>query len=426
MLADMVADVLPSKLPVLVRMPDGSTAGPPDSPVTVVVHSERAIRRVLAAPGELGLARAYVSGDLDVEGDLVQALHIVSKHFGDRHLDARRLLAFIRLFRHYGIRPVPPPPEEVELTGRLHSPARDAAAIAYHYDISNEFYELLLGPSMCYSCAVWSEPGIGLSRAQELKWDLVCQKLDLRPGLRLLDAGCGWGSMAIYAARNYGVEVTAVTLSSTQAEYACAAIEQESLGDVIEVRHQDYRAVNDGPYDATCAIGMLEHIGSDLSTYAAKMYDLLAPGGRFLHHAISRVIPTRGPRRRTFISRYVFPDAALHEIGHVISAFHRAGLEVRHAESLRDHYPHTLRAWLNRLESEWPRAVALVGAPRARIWRLYIAAGLLAFEANSNQIHQVLAVKPDGGRSPMSLIPGDWSTVASHDRSDNTRVDPSC
>jgi cyclopropane-fatty-acyl-phospholipid synthase len=412
MLADLVRQVFGSESPIRIDLPDGSRAGPVDGPAAVVVRNDDAIRRMLSAPGELGLCRAYVSGDLDVRGDLVSALDLLAGWIGDVRLDARRLKAAATLLGRYGMRRPPIPPEEVKRIGRgrLHSRGRDAAAIAHHYDISNEFYEVVLGPSMCYSCALWSEPGATLEQAQDAKFDLVCTKLDLRPGMRLFDAGCGWGTLAIHAARHYGVSVLGATLSVAQADYCRDAVARAGVADRVEIQLLDYRDVVDS-FDAISSVGMLEHVGNDLPNYAETFSRLLRPEGRFLHHAISQVGARRErPLRPTIMSRYVFPDAALLEIGHVASAFHDAGLEVRHLESLRDHYPLTLAAWLHRLEASWDQAVALVGEPRARIWRLYMAGGLLGFRQNRVQIHQILSVKPGAsGESGMSLVPGDWS-----------------
>jgi cyclopropane-fatty-acyl-phospholipid synthase len=297
----------------------------------------------------------------------------------------------------------------VRLRGRRHSGGREADAISHHYDVSNDLYRLLLGPSMTYTCAVWSEPEASLERAQWLKHELVCTKLDLRPGTRLLDCGTGWGTFAIHAARHRGALVTAVTLSEQQVEWARKAVAEAGLTDRVEIRLQDYRDVDDGPYDAISAIGMFEHVGSDVKAYPATMVRLLRPGGRFLHHAVSRP-PFRRRRlaRPTFLDRYVFPDADLHEIGTIISALQEAGFEARHMESLRDHYPRTIEAWLDRLDAGWDQAVSIVGAGRARVWRLYLAAAQMGLADNRVQIHQVLSVKPDGGRSGFSLVPGEW------------------
>ena len=224
--------------------------------------------------------------------------------------------------------------------GRRHSPDRDSAAIAHHYDVSNDFYAIVLGPSMTYSCAVWPTPETTLEEAQAAKHDLICRKLGLRPGMRLLDVGCGWGSLAIHAARHYGVNAVGVTLSRRQAEYAIDAVKEARVDDQVEIRVQDYRDVHDGPFDAISSIGMFEHVGvARLDEYFSCLYSLVRPQGRLLNHGISRT-PGRRSRfgRRSFIDRYVFPDGELHEIGSVVSRVQRAGFEVRHVENLREHY----------------------------------------------------------------------------------------
>ena len=263
---------------------------------------------------------------------------------------------------------------------------------------------------MTYSCAVWERPGpdVTLEDAQAAKVELVCHKLGLEPGMRLLDVGCGWGGMVLHAAANHGVRAMGVTLSRRQAEWAEKAVAEAGLADRVEIRYQDYRDVRDGPFDAISSIGMIEHVGlSQLGVYFGGLRRLLRPGGRLLNPGISRP-PNAGRTRfrpNGFIDLYVFPDGELHEVGNVVSTIQRSGLEVRHLESLREHYALTLRAWVRNLESSWDDAVAEVGSARARVWRLYMAASALNFEAGRTQVHQVLAVRPDGGRSGLPLRP---------------------
>ncbi len=401
--------ILGPDLPIGVRAYDGSHLGPADAPATVVIRSPTVFQRMLTAPGELGLGRAYVSGELDVEGDIFAALSALRARVPDlRTFDARRWKEAARLVGRTPPRRLPVPREEARLRGARHSRRRDAAAIAHHYDVSNAFYRIVLGPSMTYSCAVWETPDVTLEHAQAAKYELVCRKLGLQPGMRLLDVGCGWGGMAMHAATNHGVRAVGVTLSRRQAEWAGKAVADAGLSDRVEIRYQDYRDVRDGPFDAVSSIGMFEHVGlSQLSVYFRGIRRLLRPGARLLNHGISRP-PNRGRtrfRNRSFIDRYVFPDGELHEVGDVVSTIQQSGLEVRHVESLREHYALTLRAWVRNLEDGWEDAVAEAGAGRARIWRLYMAASALNFEAGRTQVHQVLAVKLDRGRSGLPLRP---------------------
>jgi cyclopropane-fatty-acyl-phospholipid synthase len=411
-LAAAIGRLLGGGLPIAVECYDGSRMGPDDSGTTLVVRSPLALRYALTAPGELGFARAYVAGELDVEGDIFEALAL-RDNLPDVRLGAAEWLDLARIAGTSGLRPIPPPPEEARLRGRRHSKARDEAAIAHHYNVSNDFYRLVLGPSMTYSCAVWSSPTVSLEEAQAAKLELVCRKLALEPGMRLLDVGCGWGSMAIHAAQHHGVRALGITLSDRQAEWARRAVRDAGLEDRVEIRVQDYRDVHEAPFDAISSIGMFEHVGAArLDEYFRALYRLVRPGGRVLNHGIARpAFDGARPRfaRRSFIDRYVFPDGELHEVGDVVSRMQRAGFEARNVEGLREHYALTLRAWVRNLEASWAQAVAEVGAGRARVWRLYMAASAVNFEAGRTQIHQVLAVREDHGTSGFPLRP-DWET----------------
>ena len=405
-LAKLVSSFLGPDPPVRVEAYDGSRAGPADAAATLVVRSPDALRRIVTAPGELGMARAYVSGDLDVEGDIYTALEL-RRSARSGYLGPGQLAGLARVLGLRGLRPVPRPAEEARLHGRRHTRARDAAAVSHHYDVGNDFYRIVLGPSLTYSCAVFRSESDTLEEAQEAKYALVARKLALAPGMRLLDIGCGWGGMVLYAARAHGVEAVGVTLSREQATLAFQRVVEADLTTQVDIRIEDYRDVGDGPYDSISSIGMFEHVGeSRLAEYFRRLYSLLAPGGRLLNHGISRPPQESGRFARSgFIHRYVFPDGELHEVGRVVSVIQEAGFEVRHVESLREHYARTLRCWVANLEAQWERAVELVGPARARVWRLYMAASAVNFEDNRNQIHQVLAVVADGGRSSFPLRP---------------------
>jgi cyclopropane-fatty-acyl-phospholipid synthase len=408
-LAEVFEGIFGSDVPVRIECYDGSAIGPVDAPATVVIGSPRVLRRAATAPGELGFARAFVAGELDVQGDLLFALAALRERVEQVRLNPRQRAAIVRALGPAALRPLPPPPEEVRLRGRRHSKARDADAISHHYDLSNAFYRLVLGPSMTYSCAVWPAADATLEQAQEAKYELISRKLGLKAGMRLLDVGCGWGGMAMHAATHHGVQAVGVTISRRQAEWAEKAVAEVGLSDRVEIRMEDYRDVRDGPYDAISSIGMFEHVGlAQLGTYFGRLFSLLRPEGRILNHGISRP-PARRARfaRRSFVDRYVFPDGELHEVGTVVSRIQRSGFEVRHVEGLREHYALTLRAWVANLERSWDEAVAEVGLTRARIWRLYMAGAALNFEAGRTQVHQVLAVRSDGGRAAMPLRP-DW------------------
>jgi cyclopropane-fatty-acyl-phospholipid synthase len=412
-LSSVLEDLLGPDLPIAIRAYDGSRLGPPEdeAPATIVVQSPNALRRIVTAPGELGFGRAYVAGDLDVEGDIYEALRL-----GDAmprlKLSPRQWAALVKLIGVEGLKPLAPPPEEAHLSGRRHSKERDAAAIRHHYDVSNEFYELVLGPTMTYSCAVFEKPSDALDVAQEQKYELICRKLDLQPGQRLLDVGCGWGGMVMHAAAHHGVRAVGVTISPSQAARARERVAAAGLADRVDIRMLDYRDVVDGPYDAISSIGMFEHVGlAKLGEYFERLRGVVVPGGRVLNHGISRPWSQGSPRfaRGSFIDRYVFPDGELHEVGTVVSAMQQHGLEVRHVESLREHYALTLRHWVTNLEANWDEAVRHAGLGRARVWRLYMAASALNFEKGNAQIHQVLAVRPEAGAAHMPLRP-DWGS----------------
>lgn len=423
-LESLAERLLGAPLPVRIRAWDGSEAGPPGAPI-LVVRSRRALRRLMWKPGELGLARAWVAGDLDVEGDLYAALERLAGFIWERDEDAKNLRESLRdpEFRAAArtliglaapFLPPAPPPEEMRRrrTLHLHTKRSDRQAISHHYDVGNDFYELVLGPSMVYSCAYWESEESTLEDAQRDKLELISRKLALKPGMRLLDVGCGWGSMAIHAAREHGVTVVGVTLSQEQAAYARKRIAEEGLTDRVEIRVQDYRDVRDGPYDAISSIGMAEHVGAErYLEYAQDLHALLKPGGRLLNHQIARRPQADESAYEVddFIDAYVFPGGELAPVGSTVAQLERAGFEVRDVEAIREHYALTLRRWVANLEARWKEGQRLTSPGRARIWRLYMAASALSFERNRIGVNQVLAVKtPEAGTSGMPLRARAW------------------
>ncbi len=399
----------------------GRTWGPSDAPVTVRFNSADALKYFVRAPGELGFGRAYVSGAMDIDGDIWTLLDL-QRDLGGIRFTPAQLRNLLKVLGSNAFRNAPAaPPEEVDLGGRFraHSKRRDKKSISHHYDVSNDFYRFVLGPSWTYSCAVFEDANDTLEQAQANKYELICRKLALEPGMRLLDVGCGWGGMAMHAAQHFGVEAVGITISENQARLARRRVAEAGLADRVEIRVQDYRELSDGPYDAISSIGMFEHVGlAYLTEYFEILRGLLRPSGRLLNHQIGRTpMPPIGRiikkeqvaiARNGFVHRYVFPDGELHEIGDVVGAMQRIGFEARHMESLREHYALTLRHWVDNLEANWDQAVAEVGEGRARVWRLYMAASSINFRIGQLQVHQVLGVKApkegaDMGRSLMPL-----------------------
>jgi len=418
---ELVTSLIGGDIPIRVTAYDGTDMGPADAATHIDILSPNAVQRIVAARGqEIGFSRSIVAGEIEGHGD-VFGLFDVNGQLGSPSLDLNtlksvaKLLGVEKVANLRDLKRLPPPPEEIALKGRLHSRARDAAAISSHYDVSNDFYDLVLGPAMTYSCAVFETETDDLSTAQANKHDLVCRKLDLQPGMRLLDIGCGWGSMVMHAAKHYGVHAVGVTISKEQAERARKRVSDAGLGDQVEIRIQDYRDIPDGPYDAISSIGMSEHVGgpAELRRYFAQAHKLLTPNGRFLNHAISRAANFTGLGDKGFIQRYVFPDGELHEGGATISAMQESGFEARHMESFRLHYAKTLRHWVANLEANWDTAVAEVGRGRAMVWRLYMAGSAVAFERNEIQLHQVLTVRDAADNASIPLL-NDWPTRSQH------------
>jgi len=418
-LADVFERIAGPEAPVEFRAYDGSRAGAEGSSVRITVKSPTAVKYLAQAPGAMGLARAYVSGHLDVDGDMYTALARMASVQRMEVSIAERLALLRQLGGPRVLLPrVPPPPQEVRvrrrsLAGRRHSKGRDASAISHHYDVSNMFYEWVLGPSMAYTCACYPSEDATLEEAQWFKHDLVARKLALQPGMRLLDVGCGWGGMVRHAAREYGVKALGVTLSEQQALWGQKAIEEQGLSGLAEIRHLDYRDVPETGFDAVSSIGLTEHIGkAQLPGYFAFLYSKLKPEARLLNHCITRVDDTEPARRPDgFIYRYVFPDGELEAPGYLVTLMHDAGFEVRHEENLREHYAKTLAGWCENLDQHWDEAVAEVGQGTARVWRLYMAGSRLGFERNQIQLHQVLGVRlGENGKSGMPLRP-DWEPL---------------
>ena len=401
-LAALVRTATGLELPVRIRAWDGSTAGPPDGP-TLVIRSRRALRRLLWAPGELGLARAYVTGELDVEGDLAQGLRRAWALARTRPAATTALSrgawlrAAVGAARLGAIGPAPTPPEsEARLTGGLHTRGRDRAAIAHHYDLSNEFYELLLDESMAYSSAYFTSAGQSLADAQRAKLDLVCRKLHLRAGMQLLDVGCGWGSLLVHAAANYGVHATGVTLSAQQRDFVAKRVADRGLGELVEVRLQDYRELDSarGRYDAVVSIEMGEHVGeSQYPHYAAVLFGALRGGGRLVLQQMSRRAGT-APGGGAFIESYIAPDMHMRPMSQTVRHLEDAGFEVRHVQAMREHYVRTVHAWIETFEANRAAFVALQGEEVARVWQLYLAGGALAFEEGRMGVDQFVAVRP--------------------------------
>ncbi|HJP78443.1 MAG TPA: cyclopropane-fatty-acyl-phospholipid synthase family protein [Pseudonocardiaceae bacterium] len=414
-LADIFTRVVGPDVPLEFVAYDGSRSGPANAPVRVEVRSPIALSHLASAPGELGFARAYVSGSLEVVGDMHTALTTLLNVPLNGIADVPREVRASLITKSIAARlwwPVKPPPQEHRQHGKRHSKRRDSSAISHHYDVSNRFYEYVLGPSMAYTCAVYPSLDASLEEAQYNKFDLVARKIGLRPGMRLLDIGCGWGGMVMHAAQHYGVKALGVTLSKQQAEWAQQAIVARGLTDLAEVRHSDYRDVTEGNFDALSSIGLTEHIGeANLPSYFQFIYDKLRPGARVLNHCITRANNLLDSKTGGFINRYVFPDGELEGPGLLMSIMTNTGFEVRHEENLREHYSMTLRDWCRNLDDNWDAAVAEVGIGTARVWRLYMAASRVGFDRNQIQLHQMLGVKLDGVRSGMSLRP-DWEPAA--------------
>ena len=409
-LAPVAERFLGGELPVRLRAWDGSEAGPAGGPV-LVLRSKQALRRLLWHPGELGLAQAYVTGELDVEGDITDGLRAVWQAARQRGVPASTpRAAWLRAARQAqaarvaaaaavrlglpGPRP-PAPAAEARVTGRRHSKSRDQAVIAHHYNVPPAFYELILDPQMAYSSGLWTsgDPDYTLADAQRDKLDAICRKLGLRPGDRLLDIGCGWGSLTMHAARSYGARVTAVTLAAEQAAYVRRRVTAAGLSELVTVVNQDYRDIAAGTHDAVASVEMGEHVGDrEYPAFCALVRDRVKPGGRVLIQQMSR--GARAPGGGAFIEAYIAPDMHMRPLGQTVSLLEDAGLEVIGVQGMRTDYTRTIRAWLDRLEERQPEVTALIGTQAGRVWRLYLAGGALAFEEGRMGVDQILATRP--------------------------------
>jgi cyclopropane-fatty-acyl-phospholipid synthase len=414
-LGEIFSSLFGDDVPVRFEAYDGSTAGSEDAAIGLRLARPRAASYLATAPGSLGLARAYIQGDLEIEGvhpgDPYDVLALIEDQLHLRRPAPGEALRWLQSLGLRTLLPPEPPPQEVRPFAKIgfkHSKNRDATAIKHHYDVSNRFYEMVLGPSMTYTCACYPTEDATLEVAQEHKYDLVARKLNLQPGQRLLDVGCGWGGMVRHAAEHYGVRALGVTLSREQATWAQERIKRDGLDHLAEVRHLDYRDVPEADFDAVSAIGLIEHIGVKVyPAYFAFLRDKLRPGGRLLNHGITRPDNKHaGLPRRGFIGRYVFPDGELTGSGDIVTAMEDANLEVQHQENLRVHYARTLEGWCDNLVANWDECVAEAGLATAKVWGLYMAGSRLAFERNGIQLHQVLATRNgDNGLSGYPLRP---------------------
>ncbi|MGI8665580.1 MAG: class I SAM-dependent methyltransferase [Jatrophihabitans sp.] len=417
-LSALIGPLLGAELPVRIRAWDGSEAGPSDAPV-LHITTRRALRRLLWQPDELGIAQAYITGEIDVPGgarQLSDGLRRVwqqarATQAGPISLTPRQKLSAALLALRLGAlgrRPTVPS-SQARLTGTLHTRARDRAAIAHHYDLSNEFYSLILDPSMAYSSAYYQSPELSLVQAQRAKLDLICRKLDLQPGMRLLDVGCGWGSLSLHAAEHYGARVLGVTISAQQHEFISKQIAERNLSDRVQVRVQDYREVAEPAFDAVSSIEMGEHVGEhNYPVYAATLFGHLKPTGRLLLQQMSRRSDA-APGGGAFIENYIAPDMHMRPLSETLGFLERAGFEVRDVQALREHYVRTVDDWLDTFENHYSDAVAMVGQEMARVWRLYLVGGGLSFAEGRMGVDQVLAVRPSVlGESAMPAVP-EWA-----------------
>lgn len=393
-LREELARALPDR-PFEVVFWDGSTlpATNGTSLTTFRVKSPLALAHALRAPGQLGIGRAYVSGALEPD-DIDAAIQVLDQ-WKPPALDTKaKLKLAAAAIKSTGLMAPPKPPQaELIPQGRRHSIARDKAAVRHHYDVSNEYFATFLDPTMTYSCAIFSRGARTLEEAQWVKRELVCTKLNLQPGERVLDVGCGWGAFAIHAAKEHGVHVTGITLSEPQAELARQRAAEQGVADQIDIRVMDWRELQAEPFDAISSIGMVEHVGSgNIDNYAVALRNFLKPGGRLLNHGIGR-LRWNDPEAGPFSERYVFPDGAPLHVSRILTAVERAGLEPTHVEGFRMDYAETLRHWADNFDKNLDRAIELGGEERVRVWRLYLRTARRGFETGFISVFQVLCTR---------------------------------
>jgi cyclopropane-fatty-acyl-phospholipid synthase len=383
--------------PFTIALWDGTSVQATRPGPTLTIRSPRAIGHLLRAPGELGLGRAYVCGEIDVD-DLDGVISLLGRWSPPALGISARLRFAAAALRAHGLRRLPAPPAaELQPGRRRHTKSRDAEAVRHHYDVSNEFFALFLDETMTYSCALFEEGTGTLEDAQRAKLELICRKLALKPGMRMLDIGCGWGSLAIHAAREHGAAVTGITLSEPQAELGMERARRAGVGDLVEIAVMDYRDLSGEAFDAVASIGMVEHVGERrIDEYAATIAGVLAPGGRVLNHGITWVPAASGGAHvgGEFSNRYVFPDGELLNLSRMVRAFERAGFETLNVENLHTDYAETLRHWTARFEDRLDEAERLGGAERTRVWRLYLRAARNGFEVANNAVYQLLCSRP--------------------------------
>jgi cyclopropane-fatty-acyl-phospholipid synthase len=397
-----------------VRLWDGTTWGPEEGQparFTIVLKHPGALRAMFWPPEELTMAEAYIYDDFDIEGDIESVFRLADPLLAKSWTVAEKAALGRLLLKLPDERMPRAGRQAARVRGRRHSKARDQQAISYHYDVSNDFYALWLDKNMVYSCAYFHSPEDDLDTAQERKLDYICRKLRLRPGERLLDIGCGWGGLVIYAAQHYGVEALGITLSRPQVEYAQERIRRLGLQDRCRVEFRDYRDVNEPEsFDKLVSVGMFEHVGREkLEEYFGQAWHILRPGGVFLNHGIACQEGLPASSRPTFSDRYVFPDGELVPIHVTLEVAEKAGFEVRDVENLREHYMWTLRNWVRRLEAHHDQARALTDEVTYRVWRLFMSGSAHGFKVGRLKVYQALLTKPDAdGNSRLPLTRADW------------------